>query len=57
MDAAGTSISVQQKMMRHVDIRTTMNIYGDVVTDEMEIAHSKVVTMALNSTQTARKLT
>jgi len=42
---------VQQKMMRHADIRTTMNIYGDVVTDEMEIAHSKVVTMALNSTQ------
>ncbi len=23
-------------MMRHTDIRTTMNVYGDVVTDEME---------------------
>jgi hypothetical protein len=28
-------------------IRTTMNVYGDVVTDEMEQAHSKVVCMAL----------
>jgi len=26
-------IAVQQKLMRHADIRTTMNIYGDVVTD------------------------
>jgi hypothetical protein len=26
---------VQQKLMRHADIRTTMNLYGDVVTDEM----------------------
>ncbi len=25
-------------MMRHTDIRTTMNIYGDVVTDEMSTA-------------------
>ncbi len=39
---------VQQKLMRHSDIRTTMNIYGDVVTDEMERAHSKVVALALN---------
>ena len=35
LDAVGTPIAVQQKMMRHTDIRTTMNIYGDVVTDEM----------------------
>jgi integrase len=47
MDAAGTGIAVQQKLMRHSDIRTTMNIYGDVVTDEMSQAHSKVVRMAL----------
>ena len=33
--------------MRHADIRTTMNIYGDVVTDEMAQAHSKVVRLAL----------
>jgi hypothetical protein len=35
-------------MMRHSDIRTTMNIYGDVVTDEMEQAHGKVVGLALS---------
>jgi len=40
--------SVQQKLMRHSDIRTTMNIYGDVVTDEMGQAHSKVVGLALS---------
>ena len=43
LDAVGTPIAVQQKLMRHSDIRTTMNIYGDVVTDEMAHAHSKVV--------------
>ena len=38
LDAVGTPIAVQQKLMRHADIRTTMNIYGDVVTDEMSQA-------------------
>jgi integrase len=47
LDAVGMSIAVQQKLMRHADIRTTMNVYGDVVTDEMEQAHSKVLRMAL----------
>jgi len=48
LDAPGTPIAVQQKLMRHSDIRTTMNTYGDVVTDEMSQAHSKVVRMALS---------
>ena len=48
LDAVGTAIAVQQKLMRHSDIRTTMNVYGDVVTDEMERAHSKVVALALD---------
>ena len=39
--------AVQQKLMRHADIRTTMNVYGDAVTDEREQAHSKVVRLAL----------
>ena len=46
LDAVGTSIAVQQKMMRHADIRTTMNIYGDVVTDEMTTAGIKVAKLA-----------
>ena len=41
------SIAVQQKQMRHADIRTTMNIYGDVVTNQESEAHSKIVGLAL----------
>jgi hypothetical protein len=33
-------------MMRHTDIRTTMNIYGDVVTDEMSAAGLRVAELA-----------
>jgi integrase len=47
LDAVGTTVAVQQKLKRHSDIRTTMNIYGDVVTDEMVVAHRKVVGLAL----------
>jgi|ERR1700733_7861573 len=55
LDAVGTPIAVQQKLMRHADIRTTMNVYGDVVTDEMASAASKVAVMALNGSQADRK--
>jgi integrase len=48
LDAVGTTVAVQQKMMRHSDIRTTMNIYGDVVTDEAVIAQQKVFKVALS---------
>jgi integrase len=44
----GTPIAVQQKLMRHADIRTTMNVYGDIVTDEMTVASGKVAGLALN---------
>ena len=54
LDAVGAPIAVQQKMMRHSDIRTTMNIYGDVVTDEILQTHNKVVDLALNGAQTER---
>lgn len=40
LDAVGTPIAVQQKLTRHASITTTMNIYGDMVTDEMAEAHS-----------------
>lgn len=48
LDAVGTTIAVQQKLMRHADIRTTMNVYGDVVTDEMSQACAKVAGLALS---------
>jgi hypothetical protein len=37
--------------MRHADIRTTMNVYRDVVTDEMAVASSKVANLAPNGSQ------
>jgi integrase len=55
LDAVGTAIAVQQKLMRHADIRTTMNTYGEVITDEMSQAASKVAGLALNGAQTERK--
>jgi integrase len=53
LDAVGTALAVQQKLMRHADIRTTMNVYGDVVTDEMNVASSRVARLALNGRGTA----
>jgi integrase len=47
LDAVGTPIAVQQKLMRHTDVRTTMD-YGDVVINEIETAHRKLVKLALN---------
>jgi integrase len=48
LDAVKTPIAVQQKLMRHTDIRTTMNVYGDVVTDEMSTASLKVAQLAFH---------
>jgi len=41
-------IGVQQRLIRHADIRTTMNIYGDAATPDMREASGKVATLALN---------
>ena len=51
LDAVGTSVAVQQKLMRHADIRTTFNIYGDVVTDEMTTASGKVAELISRQTE------
>jgi integrase len=47
LDSVGTPVGVQQKLMRHSDIRTTMNVYGDAATAEMAEAHGRVVRLAL----------
>ncbi|PYV66929.1 MAG: hypothetical protein DMG96_40890, partial [Acidobacteria bacterium] len=47
LDSVGTPIGVQQKLMRHADVRTTLNLYGDAFTTDMRTAHEKVVRMAL----------
>jgi integrase len=47
IDAVDTPVGVQQKLMQHADIRTTMNIYGDAASADMREAHSKVVRLAI----------
>jgi integrase len=55
LDSVGTPVAVQQKLMRHTDIRTTMNVYGDVITNAKSEALAKIACLALaNSTQAAR---
>lgn len=49
LDETGAPISVQQQLMRHTDIRTTMNIYGGVIPETNRAAHGKVVTMAMRA--------
>lgn len=49
LDAVGTALTVQQRLMRHRDIQTTLNIYGDVVTNEMQRASSKVARIAFQN--------
>jgi integrase len=48
LDSVGAPVGVQQRLMRHADIRTTMNIYGEVVTPDMREANGKVAMLALN---------
>ena len=47
IDALGTTVGVQQERMRHADIRTTMNIYGDASSADMREAQFKIVQLAL----------
>jgi integrase len=54
LDAVGTPIGIQQTLMRHADIRTTMNVYGTASTDAMAVASEKIARLALNGAQTER---
>ena len=47
LDELGTPITVQQRAMRHGDIRVTMN-YGDAVSDALREATSKVAEKAIS---------
>jgi len=46
LDAVGTAVGVQQKMMRHADVTTTMNVYGKAMMDSKLEAHAKLLTYA-----------
>ena len=47
LDDTGAPIGVQQKLMRHAQISTTMNVYGNALMAAKREANSKVVGMAL----------
>ncbi len=47
LGATNTPMAIIKDLMRHADIRTTMNEYGNVMPDPMRSANSKVVQMAL----------
>jgi integrase len=40
-------MGVQQKLMRHAQIATTMNVYGNSLMESKRAANSKVVQMVL----------
>ncbi|MEY2413918.1 MAG: hypothetical protein QOD84_2524 [Acidobacteriaceae bacterium] len=47
LDETGAPIKVQQELMRHADIRTTMNVYGKAMDESKRQAHGNVVRMVL----------
>jgi integrase len=52
-DATGAPLGVQQRLMRHADIGTTMNVYGGAYMAEKREAHGKVVQMLLPTKEKA----
>jgi integrase len=51
LDAVGTAVGVQQKMMRHADVATTVTIYGKGMMDSKLEAHTKLLQMGIYVTQ------
>lgn len=45
---AGTDIKVQQELLRHATIQSTMNIYTQAVSEQKRIANSVVVGVLFN---------
>jgi integrase len=50
----GTDVKVQQELLRHADIRTTMNIYTRAVPERLRTANSKLVRLLLPTGTTSR---
>lgn len=43
----GVDVKVQQELLRHADVRTTLNVYTQAVSEQKRLAHSQVVRMVL----------
>jgi len=50
LDESGAPMKVQQELMRHASIQTTMNVYGRAMVDSKREANRKVVQMVLEPT-------
>jgi integrase len=48
LDETGAPVGVQQKLMRHSNVATTMNVYGNSTLRAKQDANSKVVQMLIN---------
>ena len=51
----GVDVKVQQELLRHADIQTTLNIYTQAVSDAKREANSKVVRMVLPGFEPAKR--
>ena len=51
LDETGAPIGVQQKLMRHSNVATTMNVYGNSTLRAKQQANSKVVQMVMRQEQ------
>ena len=49
IDDLGTPTGVQQKLMRHADVRTTMNIYGSAFEETKRRVNARVAELVLPS--------
>jgi integrase len=47
LDETGAPMKVQQELMRHASIQTTMNVYGQAMSNSKREANSKIVEMVL----------
>jgi integrase len=47
LDETGAPMKVQQELMRHASIQTTMNVYGQAMPESKREANGKVVEMVL----------
>jgi integrase len=55
LDETGAPIGVQQKLMRHANVSTTMNVYGSSSLRAKQQANSKVVEMVMTKPPTVEE--
>lgn len=56
LDDAGAPIGVQQKLMRHAQVSTTMDIYGSAYLESKRVANGNVVDLILATNENGQSL-